>query len=71
MSNDLVYRLSALVVEDRFIIGNPEECLEETHRYKDLGVDKLILRSQWTGMEGEVATKSFHLSAEKVMAKFV
>jgi len=45
--------------------------MEETHRYKDPGVDKLILRYQWTGMEGEVTTESFRLSAEKVIPKSV
>jgi len=59
------------VVEGRFIIGSPEECIEEIHKYKENGVEELILRSQWPGMEGDVTAKSLRLFAEKVMPEFV
>ena len=58
------------VLEGRFIIGSPEECIEEIHKYQELGVEELILRSQWPGMEGDVTTKSLRLFAEKVMPEF-
>ncbi len=58
------------VLDDPFIIGSPEECIEEINRYKDQGVAELILRSQWPGMEGDVSTKSLRLFAEKVMPHF-
>ena len=59
------------VLEGRFIIGSPEECIEEIHKYKEQGVEELILRSQWPGMDGDVTTKSLRLFAEKVMPEFV
>ncbi len=59
------------VLEGRFIIGSPEECIEEVHKYQEQGVEELILRSQWPGMEGDVTTKSLRLFAEKVMPHFV
>lgn len=58
------------VLEGRFIIGSPEECIEEIHKYKEQGVEELILRSQWPGMEGDVTAKSLRLFAEKVMPEF-
>ena len=59
------------VLEGRFIIGSPEECIEEIHKYKEQGVEELILRSQWPGMKGDVTTKSLRLFADKVMPEFV
>ena len=59
------------VLEGRFIIGSPEECVEEIHKYKLQGVEKLILRSQWPGTEVEATTKSLRLFADKVMPEFV
>ncbi len=58
------------VLDGRFIIGSPEECIEEIHKYQEQGVEELILRSQWPGMEGDVTTKSLRLFAEKVMPHF-
>lgn len=59
------------VIEGRFIIGSPEECIEEIHKYKENGVEELILRSQWPGMDGDATAKSLRLFAEKVMPEFV
>ena len=47
------------VLEGRFIIGSPEECIDEIHKYKDLGV------------ESEVTDRSLRIFAEKVMPEFV
>lgn len=58
------------LLDGRFIIGSPEECIEEIHRYQEQGVEELILCSQWPGMEGDVTTKSLRLFAEKVMPEF-
>ncbi len=39
-------------VRDRFIIGDPSFCREELARYREaLGVDHLIVRVQWPGLE--------------------
>ena len=59
------------VLEGRFIIGSPEECMEEIHKYREYGVEELIIRSQWPGMDSHVTAKSLRLFAEKVMPAFV
>jgi alkanesulfonate monooxygenase SsuD/methylene tetrahydromethanopterin reductase-like flavin-dependent oxidoreductase (luciferase family) len=41
------------VLEGRFIIGSPEECLAEVQKYQSAGVEELILRCQWPGMAAE------------------
>jgi alkanesulfonate monooxygenase SsuD/methylene tetrahydromethanopterin reductase-like flavin-dependent oxidoreductase (luciferase family) len=38
------------VLEGRFIIGSPEECLAEVRKYQEVGVQELIMRCQWPGM---------------------
>ena len=35
------------VLDGRFIIGSPAECIEEIKKYQALGVDELVLRCQW------------------------
>jgi alkanesulfonate monooxygenase SsuD/methylene tetrahydromethanopterin reductase-like flavin-dependent oxidoreductase (luciferase family) len=55
----------------RFIIGSPEERIEEIYKYREQGVDETILRSQWPGMESEVTAKSLELFAEKVIPEFI
>jgi alkanesulfonate monooxygenase SsuD/methylene tetrahydromethanopterin reductase-like flavin-dependent oxidoreductase (luciferase family) len=39
------------VLEGRFILGSPDECVAEVQKYQAVGVDELILRCQWPGME--------------------
>jgi alkanesulfonate monooxygenase SsuD/methylene tetrahydromethanopterin reductase-like flavin-dependent oxidoreductase (luciferase family) len=41
------------VLEGRFILGSAAECSAEVARYRDLGVEELILRCQWPGMAVE------------------
>ena len=48
-----------------------EEEEEKEEEEEEQGVEELILRSQWPGMEGDVTAKSLRLFAEKVMPEFV
>ncbi len=56
------------LVRDRFIIGDPDDCVRELRRYADaLGVNCFILRIQWPGMEQAKVLRTIKLLAERVM----
>jgi alkanesulfonate monooxygenase SsuD/methylene tetrahydromethanopterin reductase-like flavin-dependent oxidoreductase (luciferase family) len=56
------------LVRDRFIIGDPDDCIRELRRYIDaLGVNCFIFRLQWPGMEQAKVLRSIKLLAERVM----
>ena len=58
------------LVQDRFIIGDPDDCVHELRRYVDaLGVNCFILRIQWPGMEQPKVLRTMKLLAECVMPK--
>jgi alkanesulfonate monooxygenase SsuD/methylene tetrahydromethanopterin reductase-like flavin-dependent oxidoreductase (luciferase family) len=58
------------LLEGRFIIGTPEECAAEVARYRETGVDEVLLRMQWDGMPNGPALESMRLFAEQVAPKF-
>jgi alkanesulfonate monooxygenase SsuD/methylene tetrahydromethanopterin reductase-like flavin-dependent oxidoreductase (luciferase family) len=56
------------LLEERFIIGTPEDCLRELVGWRDeLGVDHFILRPFWSGMPVEVALESMDLLSREVI----
>ncbi|MBI3325993.1 MAG: LLM class flavin-dependent oxidoreductase, partial [Nitrospinae bacterium] len=56
------------LVRDRFIIGDPDDCVRELRRYADaLGVTHVIFRIQWPGMEQAKVLRTIKLLAEHVM----
>jgi len=56
------------LVRDRFIIGDPNDCVRELQRYVDaLGVNCFIFRVQWPGMEQAKVLRTIKLLAEHVM----
>lgn len=56
------------LVQDRFIIGDPDDCIRDLRRYADaLGVNCFILRIQWPGMEQAKVLRTIKLLAERVM----
>jgi alkanesulfonate monooxygenase SsuD/methylene tetrahydromethanopterin reductase-like flavin-dependent oxidoreductase (luciferase family) len=58
------------LVRDRFIIGDPDDCVRELRRYSDaLGVNCFIFRIQWPGMEQGKVLRTIKLLAERVMPK--
>lgn len=37
------------LAKDRFILGSPEECIEQIHAYRDeLGTELMFVRFDWT-----------------------
>lgn len=58
------------VLEDRFIIGSPAECIEEVKKYQELGVEELILRCQWPGMPNEDSLRAVELFGREVLPHF-
>jgi alkanesulfonate monooxygenase SsuD/methylene tetrahydromethanopterin reductase-like flavin-dependent oxidoreductase (luciferase family) len=56
------------LVQDRFIIGDPDDCVRELQRYIDaLGVNCFLFRIQWPGMEQAKVLRTIGLLAEHVM----
>ena len=58
------------LLQDRFIIGSPEHCINEIGRLKQLGVGIATFRMSWAGMPVELSLKSMKLLAEQVIPKF-
>jgi alkanesulfonate monooxygenase SsuD/methylene tetrahydromethanopterin reductase-like flavin-dependent oxidoreductase (luciferase family) len=58
------------LVRDRFIIGDPDDCVREISRCADaLGVNCFIFRVQWPGMEQSKVLRTIALLADRVMPK--
>ncbi|MBI3328983.1 MAG: LLM class flavin-dependent oxidoreductase [Nitrospinae bacterium] len=56
------------LVQDRFIIGDPDDCVRELRRYANvLGVNHFIFRIQWPGMEQAKVLRTIRLLAEHIM----
>ncbi|HSF31058.1 MAG TPA: LLM class flavin-dependent oxidoreductase, partial [Candidatus Tectomicrobia bacterium] len=56
------------LIRDRFIIGDPDDCVHELRRYIEaLGVNCFIFRIQWPGMEQAKVLRTIALLAEHVM----
>jgi alkanesulfonate monooxygenase SsuD/methylene tetrahydromethanopterin reductase-like flavin-dependent oxidoreductase (luciferase family) len=56
------------LVQDRFVIGDPDDCVRELRRYIDaLGVNCFIFRIQWPGMAQATVLRTIKLLAERVM----
>jgi alkanesulfonate monooxygenase SsuD/methylene tetrahydromethanopterin reductase-like flavin-dependent oxidoreductase (luciferase family) len=56
------------LVRDRFIIGDPDDCVRELRRHADaLGVNTFIFRIQWPGMEQAKVLRTIALLAERVI----
>ena len=58
------------VLEGRFIIGSPEECVEEIKKYQELGIQELILRCQWPGMPNQDSNRAVELFGQEVLPRF-
>jgi alkanesulfonate monooxygenase SsuD/methylene tetrahydromethanopterin reductase-like flavin-dependent oxidoreductase (luciferase family) len=58
------------VLEGRFIIGSPEECLGEVEKYQAAGVEELILRCQWPGMAEDDTLKAIERFGREVLPRF-
>jgi alkanesulfonate monooxygenase SsuD/methylene tetrahydromethanopterin reductase-like flavin-dependent oxidoreductase (luciferase family) len=58
------------VLQDRFIIGSPDECIAEVKKYQALGIEELILRCQWPGMPNSDTYRAVELFGETVLPHF-
>tara|TARA_A100001037_G_scaffold141097_2_gene127934 strand:- start:14023 stop:15030 length:1008 start_codon:yes stop_codon:yes gene_type:complete len=55
------------LAKDRFIIGNPEDCIGELKRYEEIGINQVSLRMNWPGMPLSHALKGMEDFASNVM----
>lgn len=54
------------LADDRFVIGDPDDCLAGLAGWRELGVDHFILRTDWPGMPAQYAARSIELLAREV-----
>ena len=58
----------AELLNDRFILGSPEECFEQLRPYWEaLGTNHLVLRTHWAGMPSSVALSSMELISNELL----
>lgn len=55
---------------DRFIVGGPEECIEELRRYREaLGTDTVLFRLQLPKLPDDKVRKAVRLLGERVLPR--
>jgi alkanesulfonate monooxygenase SsuD/methylene tetrahydromethanopterin reductase-like flavin-dependent oxidoreductase (luciferase family) len=59
------------VLEGRFILGSPDECVAEVQKYQAVGVDELILRCQWPGMEAGETLRAIERFGRDVLPRVI
>lgn len=56
------------LLQDRFILGSPEECYEQLRPYwEQMGVNHLIIRTHWAGMPLQTALHSMRLISGELL----
>ena len=56
------------LMEDRFIVGDPDDCIEQLERYRSrIGANEFIIRVQWPGMPQEQAMENIKLIGTRVL----
>lgn len=53
--------------EDRFVIGSPESVVEDLEEYAELGVEHVIFRVQYPGMDPDAARRCIETIADEVI----
>jgi alkanesulfonate monooxygenase SsuD/methylene tetrahydromethanopterin reductase-like flavin-dependent oxidoreductase (luciferase family) len=67
-STDSLARPVDELVDQRFVVGSPEDCVAElTAWHEEVGVDHFILRTEWPGMPHRLAARSLQLLTEEVV----
>lgn len=57
--------------DDTVIIGDPNDCIEQIARYREkLGVNHLLLRMQWMGMDQAEVLGAIQLVGDKIIPHF-
>ncbi|HZR00510.1 MAG TPA: LLM class flavin-dependent oxidoreductase [Chloroflexota bacterium] len=59
----------AELAEGRFVVGDPDDCVEGLRRCAELGATTVIVRLQWPGMPGSYARRAIELLAERVIPR--
>ncbi|MFB6137925.1 MAG: LLM class flavin-dependent oxidoreductase [Halobacteriaceae archaeon] len=58
-------------VEDRVVLGTPDDCIEQLGRYADeLGTDHFLLRFNYPGMSAEAVTADMETIAAEILPAF-
>jgi alkanesulfonate monooxygenase SsuD/methylene tetrahydromethanopterin reductase-like flavin-dependent oxidoreductase (luciferase family) len=56
------------LLQDRFVLGSPEECYEQLRPYwEELGVNHLVIRTHWAGMPVSTALSSMRLISDELI----
>jgi alkanesulfonate monooxygenase SsuD/methylene tetrahydromethanopterin reductase-like flavin-dependent oxidoreductase (luciferase family) len=56
------------LVEERFIVGSPEQCYEQLRPYwEEMGVNHLVLRTHWVGMPTDASLQSIEMISEHLL----
>ncbi|MFQ6026289.1 MAG: LLM class flavin-dependent oxidoreductase [Dehalococcoidia bacterium] len=58
------------LARDRFIIGDPEDCIGEIEKYRALGMSHGSFRMMWPGMDLRKGLRNMELFAQRVMPHF-
>lgn len=57
------------LVQGRFVVGDPEDCVAELHRYGAAGVTYPIVRFQWPGLAPERVLEAIRLFGQHVIPR--
>ena len=56
------------LVNDRFVLGSPEECYEQLRPYwEEFGVNHMVLRTHWVGMPLSHSLQSMRLISDELI----
>jgi alkanesulfonate monooxygenase SsuD/methylene tetrahydromethanopterin reductase-like flavin-dependent oxidoreductase (luciferase family) len=56
------------LLEDRFVLGSPEECYQQLRPYwEEFGVDHLVIRTHWAGMPVDTALHSMEAISRELL----
>lgn len=57
-------------LDEKFVIGSPEECIDELRTYEELGVDHVLIRCQFPGQPQESTLRCLERFGEEVIPAF-
>ena len=55
------------LIEDRLIVGSPQECVEEVKRYQALGFNYILFDYHWPGLDDRFSLKNLKMLGEQVL----
>ena len=58
------------LAEDRFIIGDPEDCIGEIEKLRELGMSHGRFQMMWPGMDLRRGLRNLELFADRVLPQF-